>query len=138
MRRKLGGGYEEVVVKLEIPFYNVARRYGYYYFKLIKIDRRVDVYQVHEKSDALNTLPSNFKASEQTCLSAIYASESDPKNKRYFEIQDHSYGLLVDETLSFTNEYSMSMFGDTHFQVVLMSQNQDINQVYIGSYITKE
>lgn len=109
-----------------------------FYFKLIKIGRRVDVYQVHAKSDALDTLPSNFKASTQTCLSAIYESKSNSKNERYFEIYDSSYGLLVDETLSLTNNYYMTIYGDTHFQVTLITNNQGINQVYIGSYITKE
>ena len=74
----------------------------------------------------------------QTCLSAIYESKSNSQNKRYFEIYNSSYGLLVDETLSLTNQYYVVMYGETSLQVTLISSNQGINQVYIGSYIAKE
>lgn len=129
LEKKSGGGYEEVVVKV----LNNNKRY---YFKLIKIGRRVDVYQIHDTSNAVDVLPTSFEANEQTCLGTIYNSE-DSSGLKYFESKYNNRGLVIDDTLGVTEEKDY-IYGNDTYTLTFYLYRKDLKQIYIGSYITKE
>lgn len=114
-----GGGYEEIVVR-------VQKEYEFY-FKLIKIGRRVDVFQMIEASNAVDVLPNSFKADKGTCIGVMYKIVG----RNYFSTSTRTYGLFVNYTLGLTEEIESSFQLKYYF-------NYGVTQIYIGSYITKE
>ena len=95
---------------------------------MIKIGRRVDVFQVKELVIFTDYLPLNFRTNLATFIGYCYRKTND---KRYFF--DKSCLIVKDSV--YVYNYENGNYDDVDLMAV--SQN-NIDQLYIGSYITKE
>lgn len=122
MRRKLGGGgYEEVKISITSGNYK-------YSFKLVKTGKRVDVYQIPKSDFYIDTLPHNFRAEEFSFVGLAYR---DSYMDGAFTSSINMF--LIGDFLFL--EPMQDYYGDTKN---IKKDNYKIDQLYIGSYITKE
>ena len=128
VEKKVGGGYEEVNIRLNTVNVNGYGNAEYKYFKLIKIGRRVDVFQVKELVIFTNYLPLNFRTNLATFIGYCYRKTN---NKKYFF--DKSCLIVKDSVYVYNYENG----NYENVDLAAVSQN-NIDQLYIGSYITKE
>lgn len=129
-KKSSGGGYEEVVVQVM----NTGNRF---YFKLIKIGRRVDVFQILNNKDVLDELPPKFLPTEKTFVGRIF----DVYTSGFSYNMENSRLLTVAKRLNIDGKTHISIEVQTwkvskSFNYIEMERN--IKQIYIGSYITKE
>lgn len=124
VEKKVGGGYEEVNIKVTLNAYTR-------YFKLVKIGRRVDVFQVHSAYPVSTSLPPKYQASETVFIGLTLGSDGGNK----FLSDGLIEGLFVDTNLRMSARALSS--NDIKARAVL-GGSPAISQLYIGSYITKE
>lgn len=118
------GGYEEVNIQVTLNAY-------IRYFKLVKIGRRVDVFQIHDAYNYTDSLPLKYQASETTFIGLTLGSD----NRYNFSSDSTIEGLFVGTNLR------MSLYALSSNDIKIRAVNGGdpaINQLYVGSYITKE
>lgn len=124
LEKKSSGGYEEVVVKL---------RNNKECFKFIKIGRRVDVFQVFESKGTIDTLPPKFRTSTPTYVGIIYPGEKS------FD-RDYGFMLFIDNelTIKTMSRYFCCDSNYNRQSMRIEKISNMLDEIYIGSYITKE
>lgn len=127
VEKKVGGGDEEVIVRVDLQNNSQDQRY----FKLVKTGRRVDVFQVEPPGSYAYSLPVKYQSNKLTFIGMTYKYERTYRNT-FFEETDSFSGLFVDTSMCLKPNVMDANNAHVGFA------DRYVEQVYIGSYIAKE